>query len=58
MTHKGITYTECRSAECRFIHLVTADGRTWAEWTHPQPPMSPFVRRALARELPAKETAR
>lgn len=36
MTRKGVTYSECRTAECRFMHLLV-DGRMWAQWAHPSP---------------------
>lgn len=53
---KGVSYVLCRRDDCPFMHLMV-DGHAYAEWTHPQQPrpaVSPFVRRALARELPAK----
>lgn len=34
LTRKGVTYTRCTVADCRFVHLVIA-GRAWAEWKHP-----------------------
>lgn len=55
LTRKGITYSECLQAGCRYVHLVI-DGRAYAEWTHPRVTVSPFVQRALAGTLPAKIT--
>ena len=57
MVRNGVSYVECKRADCPFIHL-TVDGRNYAEWTHPLQPrstFSPFTRRALARELPASD---
>jgi len=54
----GVEYVECERANCPFVHLVV-NGRTYAEWRHPAAPViSPFVRRAMAAELPGKEYAR
>ena len=58
MERKGVSYVECKRDDCPFVHLVV-DGRAYAEWSHPrQPALSPFVRRALASELPAKDLGR
>jgi hypothetical protein len=55
LTRKGVTYIECVQVGCRYVHLMI-DSRAYAEWSHPHVTVSPFVQRAIARQLPAKIT--